>query len=921
MSISATKKFAGFPAATDPRYRVIALLAIYLLLGITLLGFNRSPLQILIVVAATCALDVLLHRLLKGQWVFPLSAAITGLSLAILVNYSHGLWLPLIPPFLAIASKYLLTVEGRHVYNPSLFGLVMAIWLSAEMISPAPAYQWGGYPAVAIFIVTAAIVMFALKIRRTPLIVSFLIFYTINLAIRAWLTRWHVPPETLFFGTLSSPAFYLFAFFMITDPATSPKSARGQIAMAFGICVFDLALQQYGSLAAVFKAAFVVYSIMFVWRLAQSLRTPPIELMARIKSTLVSAIVVLAIGGSATLVHVTLAGQQLSSHADFSLLKIPFKTSGLDARPSDILKEVDPGIAHIGKWLMSIGDAVAVADVNNDGTLDLFLTYPLKDRESRASLYMNDGDFHFDRHLIPELDAFLDNPREQGLPSGALFLDYDNDGDQDLLLEVSYGYTRLLQNRLVDDGSLEFVDLGAQSKLFAYTVSQAAIALDVNRDGLLDVFVGNSIDPFLTGYDEPTKFNIFDLPKPEYEGDRRMFNIMHRTWSDAANGGKNHLYLNRDGVFEEVDNQDWGLAGRRWTIAIGAADLDDDGWTDLYLANDFGPDQLYLNQSGESFEEIRGDFVGELGRDSYKGMNASIADIDGNGHPDIYVSNVHHVLQPEGSLLWLNDGTLRTRGADAMDDKAVALNALNEHRFGWGAAVGDLDRDGRIDILQANGMVDDSYDDEYDGCPDFWYWNDKIALTQPDVHGYADRWADLRGRCIFPDELDRVYLNLGKNFVDVAADVGWDERSNSRGIALADFDNDGDLDVLVTHQFDPVSLWRNDGPARSWLGLDFVGNATSCNRDAVGTRVSLSFPPASGLPTQHREVSSANGFSAQGDRRILFGLGDYDGPVSIDVRWCGTERQQFDELSIDRYHRLTQGENRTALAITDNTSH
>jgi hypothetical protein len=218
-------------------------------------------------------------------------------------------------------------------------------------------------------------------------------------------------------------------------------------------------------------------------------------------------------------------------------------------------------------------------------------------------------------------------------------------------------------------------------------------------------------------------------------------------------------------------------------------------------------------------------------------------------------------------------------------------------------------------------MVDDSYDDEYDGCPDFWYWNDKIALTQPDIHGYADRWADLRGRCIFPDELDRVYINLGRNFVDVAADVGWDERSNSRGIAMADFDNDGDLDVLVTHQFDPVSLWRNDGPARSWLGLDFVGNATRCNRDAVGTRVSLSFPPASGLPTQHREVSSANGFSAQGDRRILFGLGDYDGPVSIDVRWCGTERQQFDELSIDRYYRLTQGESPTALAVPDNTSH
>ena len=263
MNLATLKNVSGFPTAADPRLKVLALLATYLVLGITVLGFNRSPLQILIVVVTTCALDVLMHKLIKGQWQFPLSAAITGLSLAILVNYSHGLWLPLIPPFLAVASKYLLTVNGRHVYNPSLFGLVLAIWFGQEMISPAPAYQWGGYPAVAIFIVTAAVLTFALKIRRAPLIISFLLFYTINLAIRAWLTRWHVPPETLFFGTLSSPAFYLFAFFMITDPATSPKSARAQVTMSFGICAFDLLFQQYGSFAAVFKAAFVVYSLMF----------------------------------------------------------------------------------------------------------------------------------------------------------------------------------------------------------------------------------------------------------------------------------------------------------------------------------------------------------------------------------------------------------------------------------------------------------------------------------------------------------------------------------------------------------------------------------------------------------------------------------------------------------------------------------
>ena len=107
MNLTSLKSLSGFPSVGDPRLKVLALLATYLVLGITVLGFNRSPLQILIVVFATCALDVVMHRIVKREWLFPLSAAITGLSLAILVNYAHELWLPLVPPFLAVASKYL----------------------------------------------------------------------------------------------------------------------------------------------------------------------------------------------------------------------------------------------------------------------------------------------------------------------------------------------------------------------------------------------------------------------------------------------------------------------------------------------------------------------------------------------------------------------------------------------------------------------------------------------------------------------------------------------------------------------------------------------------------------------------------------------------------------------------------------------
>jgi len=491
------------------------------------------------------------------------------------------------------------------------------------------------------------------------------------------------------------------------------------------------------------------------------------------------------------------------------------------------------------------------------------------------------------------------SPERHGLISGALFLDYDGDGDKDLLVLAGWGRLRLLQNRLVEDGKLAFVDVTRAAGLDDYAVSVAVNALDINRDGRLDLVVGHAISPLLPGYATPTPFNAFKLPQPAYAGDRRMFNFMHRTWHDAANGGGVSVYLGRQGGFQRVDERAYGLTEKRWTIAIGAGDLDNDGWPDLYLANDFGPDQLLINRGGRRFETVKGAVSGDIGRDTYKGMNASLGDIDGNGFLDVYVSNVHHKLQAEGSLLWMNGGGAH---AAAWSDQAARRNALNEKRFGWGAAIGDIDRDGRPDILQANGMVDDRYDRKYAGCPDYWYWNDKIALSPPDVHGYADRWADLRGRCIFPRERDRIYLNRGSHFVDVAQQAGWTQPGNSRGIALIDLDNDGALDVIVTHQFLPVSIYRNVQAEKSWIGLALEGNARDCNRDAVGTRVWIE---AAGR-RQMREVHAANGFSAQGDRRLLFGLGTHKGSVQAEIYWCGSREPRRVTLPANRYHQLRQ---------------
>jgi Na+-translocating ferredoxin:NAD+ oxidoreductase RnfD subunit len=892
------RRWLHFPAAGDPRLAVAGILAAYVLLGITLLGFNRGPDQVLVTVGAAVLLDMALHRVLRGgPPLFPLSAVITGLSLSIIVNYAHGLAFALVPVALAIGSKYVFTFRGRHLYNPALFAVAASLLLAEGMISDSPAYQWGGTWAAVAFVVTLGLFLFVLPVRRGALIVSFLLFYFAALGLRAWIMRWHMPIETWFMGALSSPAFFLFTFFMITDPQTSPGSRRGQVLMALCIVAVDFLLHFKFVLSTHFYAAFACATLRLAWLHGRALLEGWSATAARLRYAgprwaLVAGLALAGLGA-----HRGITAGDGAEEPGFRFVRVGAESSGIAGRPGTVLNEVDPRIRHIAKWILSVGDAVAVADVDGDGLQDLFFSHPLKDARDRAALYRNLGSFRFARVPLPALERYAE-PGAHGLPSGALFLDYDNDGDQDLLVLAGWGRPALLRNRLREDGRLAFEDVTRAEGLDLYAVSVAANALDIDRDGRLDLVLGNAMSPVLLAYAPPRRFNVFELPPAEYPGDRRMFDFMHRTWHDAANGGGALAFLRRGAGFEPLAAAALGIAERRWTLAVGAGDLDGDGWPDLYLANDFGPDQMLLNRGGKRFEAVRGRVPGSVGRDTYKGMNATFADFDGDGRLDIYVSNVHEKLQAEGSLLWMNKGG---RNAAEWRDEAVGRNALNERRFGWGAAAGDLDRDGRLDLVQANGMLDNAYDPVQPGCPDYWYWNDKIALTHPDVHGMADRWADLRGRCIFPRERNRVYLNRGARFVDVAERVGWGEPGNARGIALVDLDNDGALDAVVTHQFAPPSIYRSEAAPRAWVGLALAGNGTTCNRDAVGTRVVLR-----GAPEQVREVHAANGFAAQGDRRVHFGLGGRDGPVQIEIRWCGAAEAERLTLEAGHYHRVAQ---------------
>ena len=907
----------ALPRLDDPRIPFAVLLTLYAILGATVLRFGRDPLQMLLTVGSAIALDMALAWWLRGERLVPLSAYISGLSLALLLNYSHDYLLLLFPVLLTIGSKHLLTFRGRHVFNPSLFGVAVSLLVGGDLISTAPAYQWGGSWAMSAFLVMAAICLFVARIGRNALILSFLAFYVVQIAFRAHVMRWYLPPEALLLGTLTSAPFFLFVFYMITDPATSPRSRRGQVALALALTLVDLAYHTRGSLYTFFYAALTVAGARFLYLHVRRLWE---DGLARwLSDGLASAQTRRALAALGVIGGILAGGYGLARpgarQPDLAFALQPVTASGLGSQPDPtILDRVDRRARHVAKWLLSAGDAVATGDFDGDGRLDLFLTQPLRRPEDRNALFRNLGDLRFERVPLPALDEISRSPEEHGLLSSALFADWDGDGDQDLFLGGGYGRTRLLRNQRVETGTAAFLDATSESGVDEHTVCIAANFLDFDRDGRLDLFLANAIDPWLRRYRPARPLNIFRLPEPEQPGDRRMLGFMHASWDRADNGGRNVLYRNLGGGrFERLDSVALGMPETHWSLSVATADLNRDGFTDLYVANDFGPDDLYLNEAGRRFRRVSGRVFGTMGRDTYKGMNATAADLDRNGWLDVYVSNVHMPLQAEGSLLWM---TYPGDGATPeFRDEATRRGALNEHRFGWGGAAGDLDADGWLDLVQLNGMVDDTLDRRFESCRDYWYVNEKLMRSGPEIHTYVDMWGDLRGFCINGREKDRVYLNRGDGrnpqFVDVAAALGWAAGTPSRGGLLADLDDDGDLDVGVTHMSGPFELYRNTlrerAPgARHWIGLALEGDGTACNREAAGSRVSIAYVTEGERVEQVQEVTVTNAFSAQGDRRLFFGLDSYSGPVEVNVSWCGASAAPRGPLAADAYHALRQ---------------
>ena len=520
---------------------------------------------------------------------------------------------------------------------------------------------------------------------------------------------------------------------------------------------------------------------------------------------------------------------------------------------------LDAHIANIAPHVGALGACVSVADVNNDGWPDLYFT---NSRFGAANaLYINQHDGTF-KDVAPDAGVADVNRPGEGVAMGAVWGDYDNDGNEDLFV-YKWGYPQLFHNL----GNGRFEDVTGRAGLRTWMNSNSAIWLDFDRDGLVDLYI--------TGYFR-SDIDFWHL---------KTTRIMQHSWEFASNGGKNLLFKNLgNGTFQDVTDS-LGVGNTRWTLAATSADFNDDGWPDLYLANDYGPEELYLNREGKRFEIARAG----LSDDSKSGMAVAVGDVYNRGEHDVFVTNISE----RGFLFQGNNLRLNFLKELGRFDE-VATGPVADAGWAWGAQFGDLNNDGWLDLVIANGFI------SADSTRDYWYAMSKIAGAQGNIFEDAKNWPPIGTASLSGYERSRVLLNRGQaGFVDVAQEAGVTDRLDGRAVVMADLFNRGVLDVVIANEKSRPLVYRNTGSPRHWIELKLLG--TKSNRSAIGAEVTAEI----GSGRQRQVVDGGSGFCSQNDRRLHFGIGDQRlGKVTI--RWPSGREQVLNGLTIDQLHVITE---------------
>jgi enediyne biosynthesis protein E4 len=525
------------------------------------------------------------------------------------------------------------------------------------------------------------------------------------------------------------------------------------------------------------------------------------------------------------------------------------------------------------------GAGAAFLDYDGDGWLDIYLPNggtleALRGRAPfpAAALFRNDGSGRF---VDVTARAGVANHRwAQGVCAG----DYDNDGRLDLYV-TNIGENRLYRNR--GDGTFE--DVAPAAGVLADGWSTGCAFGDYDRDGWLDLFVAGYVDldfdrlpppatgPAITSSAgapaEPTSVGAAYVPDAgacHYRGVRVMCGPR------GLKGARDFLFRNNgDGTFTDVSLQAGvGGAHRAYGFGVAWTDYDDDGWLDLLVANDSTASYVYRNRGDGTFADeslLSGAALTEDGREQ-AGMGIAIADYDGDGRLDVHRTN----FADDANVLYRNEG-----GSFVETTWRAGLGFATLPFVGWGTVFADLDHDGWPDLVVANGHVYPVVDRYEWGTR----YRQRMSLFR-NVHGRFDEVTALTGDAL---SVPRA----------------------GRGLAAGDYDNDGDLDLLVSSLDGAPALLRNDGGAQAghWLSVTLAGSpAAGSPRDAIGSIVTAVVDGR----RLRGEVASGRSFNSQSDLRVHFGLGTAEELREIEVRWPNGERRRYAVGRVNRFITIDQ---------------
>src|SRR5580692_4734348 len=497
----------------------------------------------------------------------------------------------------------------------------------------------------------------------------------------------------------------------------------------------------------------------------------------------------------------------------------------------------------------TMGSGVCFIDFDNDGWQDIFLANSMdwpehKSGKSFPALYHNNHD-----------GTFTDVTREAGLAVetyglGCAVGDYDNDGFDDLYL-TTVGSNHLYHNL----GNGKFADVTAKAGVASPGFSASAVWVDYDNDGKLDLFVTHYIEWSI----EKDQYCTLDNKNKSY------------CTPQTYKGESSRLYHNKgNGVFEDVTKQAGLLDPTSKALGVALLDYDNDGWMDLFVSNDTEPNKLYHNNHDGTFTDV-GVTVGVAFSESGRvraGMGVDAADFDGSGFASLLIGNFTN----ESMALYRNDGS----GLFMDESMKSGIGRPTNQLLTFGCFFMDYDLDGLLDIFAANGHV-----------------SDDIAVVQPTL-----KYAQPAG----------VYRNIGnRKFEDVSTKLGraLQKPVVARGIAYADFDNDGDLDLVITANNGPARLLRNDNANQNdVVRIKLIG--TKSNRDGIGAKVTLT---TNGGATFTRMVKSGSSYLSQSELPLTFGLGKPGSTkiARLQIVWPSGEKDSIAEVKPNQFLTIQEG--------------